>query len=261
MLYYALPAFAHELWIEAVDYKVAPQGRLVANIVNGENFGGHALPYIPRAGVVFELAVEGRPAPVEARGGDKPALNVSGAAEGLNVVIYRAAIAPLTYHSWEKFGNFIAHKDLPTSLADHLARGFPETDFKEIYSRYSKALIAVGAGAGSDRSFGLVTELVALANPYTDALPDGLPVQLLYNAAPRADAQIEIFEKNAQGNIEVTTTRTNEAGIAMIEVRPGHIYMLDAVVLRQPSAELAEKHGAVWESLWANLTFAVPAGE
>ena len=120
---------------------------------------------------------------------------------------------------------------------------------------------AVGAGAGSDRSFGLVTELVALANPYTDALPDGLPVQLLYNAAPRADAQIEIFEKNAQGNIEVTTTRTNEAGIAMIEVRPGHIYMLDAVVLRQPSAELAEKHGAVWESLWANLTFAVPAGE
>ncbi len=34
--------------------------------------------------------------------------------------------------------------------------------------------------------------------------------------------------------------------------------MLDAVVLREPSEALAAERDVVWESLWANLTFAVP---
>jgi cobalt/nickel transport protein len=33
--------------------------------------------------------------------------------------------------------------------------------------------------------------------------------------------------------------------------------LLDHVVLREPSPELAEKTGAVWETLWAALTFEV----
>jgi len=50
----------------------------------------------------------------------------------------------------------------------------------------------------------------------------------------------------------------NSAGVALVPVLAGHAYMLDAVVLREPSAVLAEQTGAVWETLWANLTFAVP---
>jgi hypothetical protein len=34
--------------------------------------------------------------------------------------------------------------------------------------------------------------------------------------------------------------------------------MLDSVVLREPSDEALEATGAVWESLWASLSFAVP---
>jgi hypothetical protein len=33
--------------------------------------------------------------------------------------------------------------------------------------------------------------------------------------------------------------------------------MLDAVVMRAPSADLADGRDAVWESLWANLTFSI----
>ena len=52
--------------------------------------------------------------------------------------------------------------------------------------------------------------------------------------------------------------QTDDNGVATFPVRPGYSYMVDAVVLREPSDRLAEQFGAVWETLWANLTFAVP---
>jgi hypothetical protein len=39
-----------------------------------------------------------------------------------------------------------------------------------------------------------------------------------------------------------------------IPVKSGHEYLLDAVVLRAADPD----DGAVWETLWAALTFAVP---
>ncbi len=252
---------AHELWIEALEYQIKPQGRLVANIVNGQQFRGHKLAYLPPVAIRFDLVSNGIVTPVRARAGDRPALDIAGIDAGLKVVVYQAANASLTYHGWEKFGSFIDHKDLPTSLEGHLSRGLPPTEFKEVYSRYSKALISVGAGVGADQRMGLTTELVALANPYTDTLPTGLPVQLFLGDKVRADEQIEIFDRDMDGEVVISTIRTGEDGIAVIALAPGHTYMLDAVVLREPSAELAAETGAVWESLWANLTFAVPAIE
>ena len=83
-------------------------------------------------------------------------------------------------------------------------------------------------------------------------------MRLLYQGGPRADAQIEIFERDARGAVTITTLRTDSAGEARIPVKPGHDYLLDAVVLREPAPDLAAEHDAVWETLWAALTFGVP---
>ena len=52
----------------------------------------------------------------------------------------------------------------------------------------------------------------------------------------------------------ITYLATDAKGEAVIPVRPGHRYLLDAVVLR----EAPDGDGPVWESLWAAMTFAVP---
>src|SRR5690606_5881266 len=117
---------------------------------------------------------------------------------------------------------------------------------------------SVGDGNGADQNYGLLTEMVALANPYTADLSAGLPVQVFYDNAVRADTQVELFARAADGTVEVTTHRTDANGIATLPVQPGVTYMADAVVLRQPDSDLAREKGALWESLWANLTFAVP---
>lgn len=251
-------ASAHELWLEPLDYQVAPGGQLQARVINGEDFRGTSLPYLPQRFQHFVVSSDARNVQVPGRPGDTPALNMSAQDDGLHVVAYQSKPQNLTYENWAKFQKFVDHKDFGDVRATHNARGLPEAGFQERYTRYSKTLIGVGTAAGADKRMGLETEIVALTNPYTANLAGGVQVQVFYGTAPRPDAQVEVFAKTADGDVTVTFERTDANGIATIPVRPGVAYQLDAVVLREPTAEVAAASGAEWETLWANLTFQTP---
>jgi hypothetical protein len=252
------PAFAHEFWIDAHRYRVSEGEAIVADLRVGEGFEGIEVAFLPAGFRRFGIVQGGTETPVEGRMGDRPALGQSAPGEGLAVVVHVTTDSLLTYQDFATFESFVRHKDAAWVLDAHTTRGLPADGVREGYSRHAKALIAVGAGAGADRALGLETEIVAEANPYTDDLSAGMPVRLLYKSAPRARAQVEVFERSPDGAIAVSTVRTNPSGRATVPVRPGHVYMLDAVVIREPEGPLAERPGVMWESLWANLTFAVP---
>lgn len=247
---------AHEFWIDAQDWQVAPGAPMVADIRVGEKFKGGAYSFLPPRFRRFDIVQGDSVMPVEGRAGDKPALNMAAPEPGLAVAVHVTSDYSLTYRDWDKFVAFATHKDWVPLIAEHEARGLPRTGFRERYSRHGKSLIAVGHGAGMDRAVGLETEIVALANPYTDTLDQGLPVRVLYQGAPRADAQVELFEKAPDGSVEISLHRTDAGGMAVIPVKPGHTYLVDAVVLR--ALEPVEENDPVWESLWASLTFQVP---
>ena len=251
-------ARGHEFWIDPIDFTVAPGAEIAADIRVGEVYEGVAYSYIPANFRRFEIAEGDALRPVEARIGDRPAL-AQAAGDGLQVIVHVTKDYRLDYADFAKFEAFVRHKDAEWTLAAHAARNLPDQGFGEAYSRHAKSLVAAGDGAGADRAFGLETEIVAEANPYTDDLSGGMPVRLLYRGAPRTEAQIEVFEKDADGAVAVTTVRTGADGRAVVPVQPGRRYMLDAVVLREPAPALAAELGVVWESLWANLTFEVPA--
>lgn len=250
----ALPGLAHEFWIEPHEYQVESGADLRADLRVGENFAGSPQAYFDTRIERFELHGENGAEPYSGRLGDIPALDAIAPASGLLVIVHQTTPASLKYREWQDFQAFAAHKDFPDIRARHLARGLPETGFRESYTRFAKALVAVDGGAGSDHHSGMTTEFVALDNPYSAPSGATLRVQLLYQGSPRADAQVEIFEKTAAGVVQVTATRTDADGIARIATSPGHSYLLDAVVLR-PYEGLGE---AVWESLWASLSFHAP---
>lgn len=247
---------AHEFWINPVAYEVPSGGTLVATLRVGEHFAGAEQSYLERNFTRFDMRCDDGLVPVPGRAGDRPALNVAAPSDGLCVIIHQTRDYTLTYNDWQKFVNFVEHKDFEGVLDAHRDRGLPETGFVELYSRYAKSLIAVGDAAGSDAEVGLLTEIVAEANPYTDDLKDGLPIRVLYEGEPRADAQVELFARPPEGDVEVTLHRTDAEGRVTLPVQPGYAYLADAVVLRLLQAQ-AEKD-PVWESLWASLTFAVP---
>lgn len=254
----ALPMSAHELWIAPLNYQVPAGANIQAHIVNGQDFEGTTLPYITSRFQHFVAFTDGQGRQVAGRNGDVPAMDRATDTEGLHVIAYQSTPSTIGYDDWAKFQKFVDHKDFGDVRTTHDARGLPETGFKENYIRYSKSLIGVGNAAGSDLRAGLETELVALMNPYTDDLSNGFRVQLFYGQDVRANEQVEIFDQPPGGDVIVSTVRTDADGIATIPVTAGHIYMLDAVVLREPSDAVAEATGTVWETLWANMTFAVP---
>ncbi len=254
----APPAAAHEFWIEPLEWQIGADHMAQARLVNGSDFEGVEFAYLPQRFARFDIYTGGQAAPVEGRLGNRPALQVGPLPEGLAVAAYVSTPHTVTYDDRAVFDSFVGHKDLESVASAHDARGLPEDGFTERYTRYSKALIAVGNAAGSDLRTGLETELVALDNPYADDLSDGLRVQLFYGDALRTDVQVELFERAPDGTVALTLHRTDEDGIATLPVRPGHEYLANAVLMREPSAEDAEASGAVWETLWAALTFAVP---
>ncbi len=255
-LFTALPSAAHEFWIDPHDFSIAVDEPLIADLLVGQNFAGSTLSYIERNFTRFDLAIGDTITPVDGRLGDKPAIQITDHPEGLAIVIHETSDSFLTYDDWDRFVGFVEHKDFTEVLDRHAARGLPLTGFSEFYSRHVKSLIAIGDGAGADRAFGLRTEFVALANPYTDDLSGGFPVLLLLDGAPRVDVQVELWDRAPTGAVTVTIHRTDASGHTLLPVTPGHTYMVDAVTMLEIEPETPRN--AVWQSLWAALTFAVP---
>lgn len=249
-------ASAHEFWIEPEQYTVEAGGQIRADLKNGEAFEGNTLSYVPTRFTRFELIVGTEVTPVEGRPGDRPALNLAAPAEGLAILVHETTQSRITYSEWERFTAFVDHKALTGTLQAHAARGLPEADFVESFTRFCKALVSVGHGEGTDGVTGMLTEIVAGANPYTDDLSAGMPLRVIFDGQPRVGAQVELFEKSTDGTVEITYYLTDADGWVAVPVKPGHTYLADAVVIR-PIGTTVEA-GPVWETLWAAMTFAVP---
>ena len=252
-------AVSHEFWIEPKEYVLDPGAPLDAALLNGQNFEGISLAWFDHRFSRFETAQGDTRTAVAGRIGDTPALQgTAPEEEGLLVILHETTPSTLTYTDWEKFLAFAAHKDFPNAARDHVAAGWSQEKFRESYTRHAKALVAIGAGEGDDRAYGMETEFVALTNPYASGFDGQMRLRVMYRDTPRADAQVEIFDRDPDGDVTVSLTRTDAAGEATVQVTPGHSYLFDAAVLRPgPEAGTSER-APVWETLWAALTFAVP---
>lgn len=253
-------ASAHEFWIEPPEFQVGKDVPFTADLRNGQLYEGTRQSFFEDRNTRFDVVIGDEAAPITGRMGDRPAIQLPAPAQdGLMILAHEAAPSTLTYKEWPKFMKFVDHKDFTEAEAIHTARGWAKEGFKEVYTRHSKSLIAVGDGAGSDRALGLVTEFVALENPYAADFDGTMDVSLLYNGAARSDAQIEIYERDAADVVTVTITRTDDMGRASIPLKAGMEYLLDAVVLRPVAGTTTVEAGPVWETLWASITFAVPS--
>jgi uncharacterized GH25 family protein len=144
----------------------------------------------------------------------------------------------------------------------HIKNKYPKKEFKEIYSRYAKALIGSGSSIGIDQKIGLEVELVLLKNPYLDDLSEGLIIELFYQGLALTNTQIEVFARNPKKEVTRSTLVTNESGQVLIKTLPQTDYMLNSVIIRKPkkiqNLSKNSDQPILWESLWASTTFRAP---
>ena len=255
-------ASGHEVWIEPQAWTVTEGDTLKSSVRNGDDFSGFDLSWNANSVVRAEIWADGEMAAIDGRLGDRPALQTSIPSDGLVTLLYQSTHRNIVYETFEKFASFVTGKGYEAVIDQHTARDLPEAPIKEAYLRYAKALVASGSGDGSDAPRGLELELVALDNPYTMAPTDQMSVQLLYNKAPMAGNQVTVFRRAVDGSVDTLVMQSDDAGQVAFPITPGTTYLVDSVVVREPSRALvAASRGAVWESLWTSLTFRTPADQ
>ncbi len=248
---------AHEYWIEPDKPSGNMQLKIFAYARVGQNFKGPEQYYIP--GEIEKIVITDPMSSykIEKNIGDNPIFNEVAKNPGLQILSYKTTPLKLTYDKFEKFEKFVRKQGLARVVDLHRKRGLPDAKFFEYYVRYSKALLTRGNSNGADQRIGFLFELIVQKNPYEfkAGINDGtLPIKLIWQDKPLANAQISVFRKSKEGE-EPTHITTDASGIAILSVKIGETYMLNSVEM---TAEKPET-GAVWKSHWASTTFTAMA--
>ncbi len=248
------PSIAHEYWIEPVQFTVSPGEAIQGDLKNGQDFKGVKFPYIPDRFEKFTLTGPGGSQPVEARIGDRPALNMVPDEPGLYSATYQSIFDHITFKENEKIRQYIEYEGLDGAYERHLERGLSPDRFQERYARCAKALFQVGEPSdGKDRLTGMKFEWVAEGNPYMLSPSEDLTLRLYWEGEPLANKHVNIFHDDGTA-VERTTMRTDAAGRIDLPLTGGGKFMINAVKLLEgdedPETDLPE-----WTSYWASMTF------
>ena len=257
-------ALAHEVWIEPHAPRVEAGAPVTADLRIGDKFVGSHLLYIPQQ--TERLAILGADGmtDITPRVGSRPVINLDASlldgVSGHAMLIYQSADTYVHYMNKDKFFRFVTKKGAAWIAEDHQRRGLPDGGFIERYKRFAKASIMIGAsddpadGLIHDRAIGMEVEFVLTART---PMPDGtrrLDVQLVYQGAPLADALVTLFTRLPDKDVATSRLTTDADGMVRVTALPAHDYLLDHVTLRSLDPA-RDKNKAVWESLWASLTF------
>lgn len=250
---FAAGALAHDFWIEPSAFRAQPGDSVKFSLRVGDVFPGDA---VPRNSSKIERFIAVGPSgehPVTGRDGIDPAGQFKPTEDGLWIVGYRSRPSSVALGA-EKFEGYLREKGLEHVIDARAAAGQSKDDASEIFSRCAKTLVRVGPGSeGADRSMGLRCEIVADGDPTAMKPGDTLRLRVLYEGQPAPGLLVTVLNTTGEASNAIEPVRTNAEGRAEIGInRPG-LWIVNCVHMGRAPAE----SGAMWESLWASLTFDV----
>jgi uncharacterized GH25 family protein len=243
----------HDFWIEPSAYRVAKGAHLDVALRVGEGYRGDPVARNPAKIRRFVLVGPAGEQALDGEAGQDPAGKAEIAAPGLFVIGYHSQPSSITLEA-PKFEAYLREEGLERVIALRAERGQSAAPGREIYSRCAKALVASGpAETGhADRTLGLPLELVPEANPYQSG-GGATAVRLLFRDKPLEGALVVAIAKEApERKVEA---RSDAAGRVVLDLGAGRTWLVKAVHM----VEAPAGSGADWESLWASLTFEIPA--
>jgi uncharacterized GH25 family protein len=248
----AAPAMAHDFWIEPSSFRPASGERVAVRLRVGEDMRGDPVPRDPsRIERFAEIGPAGEAA-VPGISGTDPAGWAAPAGPGLHWLVYDSRHASVEL-AGAKFDTYLGQEGL--ERIRELRKGAGDGPVKEIFSRCAKSLLQVGLrgekpSSGYDRPVGLELELIPEKDPYSLKPGEALPVRLLYHGKP-LDGALVVALASADDKV---SARTSGGRASLVLDRPGPWLIKAVHMVPAPAGS-----GADWESLWASLTFDLPA--
>lgn len=255
LLMIAVPATAHDFWIQPTKFQVAPGTAIAFTFQVGHgkfrerwNNNQRIVSLIDfHRGVRRDL----RP---QLRSGGNFDLATSGAAPGLHVIAMQSNHATSELPAI-RFNDYAREEGLVPILAARKAAGKTNSPGRERYSRRAKALIQVGQASAANQAFatrpiGLKLEIVPDRNPYALGANRMLPVHVLYNGRRLPNATVKLTNLGADER-PVAIAVTDQRGQARFRVPTTGAWLLNVIwsepVRNDPKVE--------FDTTFSSLTF------
>ena len=257
----SVPAQGHEFWLDAVTYTPKVGAKVPIVLRNGTGYLGDSYPFQRKWIKRFSVTDGSGERRVKTVEGDDPAAEVSVPNKGLAIVAVERAPDSVDYKSLSHFLEVLEDEGLDALAARYRARADAPQKLQEIYSRFAKALLSVGAAGGGDKALGLTMEIVFESNPYLTPLDTPLVARVLHEGKPATGLMVKVFQRppGSTASIEPQRLRTDAEGRIRIE-RLARGEVLLSAALFTPLAPIAPDEGLQvrWQSLWASTTFMRP---
>ena len=260
VLFLAGAALAHDLWLVPSRFAVAPGAKVAVSLNTGDTFPASE-------GAVKPERVER--ATLVTAGGSTPltSLRVEGnstvadltAPKGEGGAVVEVVLKPVaTKQPRASFDGFVKHEGLDEVAAQLARQAGRRAGERRTYAKYAKTLLRVGGGKGAAALYGKPLghrlEIVPEADPYSLKPGGELPVRLLFDGRPLANARLVIGSTDAATATQskMPGVRTDAEGRAHLRLDKGggphYVHALHMI----PAAGRTDVE---WESFWATLTF------
>lgn len=254
----ALPAAAHDFWLEPTAFEIAAPGVLQVHARVGHKEDRSAWATYPsRIVSLTSIGPDGITDQRKAVIGD-PALGLIGAAlpsAGFHILTLTSTHAVSELPA-EKFNAYVAEEGVLPILADRETRGTMSKAGREIYSRRGKTLLRVGqASEGQDahitRPLGLTLEIVPLQNPLLADPATGFEFEVRFRGdlVPGATVHLSRLDAVTEDVAPITTGKDGRATFASLD---GGAWMLHTVW----SSPLEGDARGDYDTTFSSLTFA-----
>ncbi len=259
---FAVPARAHDVWIEPATFSPTVDHPIEVHLRVGEAFRGETVARNPRR-IRRLVAVDpsGSERPLPGLDGARPAGFLRPAEAGPVMLLYESTRARLELPA-ATFERHLAREGLERVSEARRERGEVGEPGRELYSRCAKALVVV-SGAGDEAPappgrLGCRLELVLESRLDRLAVGREVAVRLLFDGRPLAGARVDALAKGSPD--AVASWRTPVDGGLRIALDRSGAWLVRVVHMEpaQPDTD------ADWESWWASLAFEVgpvPLGE
>jgi uncharacterized GH25 family protein len=250
---------AHDLFLRAESYFLAPGGTVRLHVLNGTFSKSENAVTKDRLRDLSIVNPSGTTTPLDvaswAETGDTSIVTVRAGETGTYVI--GASLRPREIALEAKdFNTYLATDGIPDVLAARRRDGELDRPARERYSKHVKALVQVGSTrtAGYSAELGYPAELVPLDNPYSLKAGSTLRVRAVVEGEPVAN-QVVISGGRTPGGARIAqrSARTNSDGVAGIRIASRGVWYVKFINMARATADTTIDY----ESKWATLTVAV----
>lgn len=252
----------HEAWLQPTAYRLLPSDTLHLELLVGEGFRGETRAFEASKTVHFKakgIRSVGAPRTEALQAPETPAQRFSLPLVGWQgtLCVFSQSTNSFIELAAEDFREYLLHDGLEHMDSLRTAQGVADRPARELYARYRKTLVRVGAGAPLAEAIARPLapdgyEVVPLDDPYAHRAGDALRFAIYFKGKPQPNAMVQFWHRSGE-TLTKAQLRTDAQGVTSHRFELPGVWMVSSVWM----IALADATEADYQSYWASLTFEV----